>query len=70
MRIFFTKPLLLALLMMSLLIPALTGCGNNQREEEAAGLQDQPYTIADPTSGIGASHLPSPIIYVVLVTLG
>ena len=60
MRIFFTKPLLLALLMMSLLIPALTGCGNNQREEEAAGLQDQPYTIADPTGDWG---FPSPFTH-------
>ena len=60
MRTFFSKPLMLALLMLSLLILSSTGCGSNQGGEEAAGLQDPAYTIADPTGDWG---FPSPFTH-------
>lgn len=60
MRRLFSQPLLLSVLILSLLIPALTGCGAAQREKEAAGLQDTAYTIADPTGDWG---FPSPFTH-------
>ncbi|OPZ74626.1 MAG: Heme-binding protein A precursor [Firmicutes bacterium ADurb.Bin456] len=47
-------------MILSLLIPALTGCGTGQREKETAGLQETTCTIADPTGDWG---FPSPFTH-------
>ena len=63
----FSKPLMLALLILSLLILSSTGCGiakGESRRATGSSIYD-----SDPP-GTGASHLPSPIICVVLVTSG